>query len=279
MIARDESSAPWASTWATNTGTTWDYNFDLVALRQAAAETGASGKLHLHYYREIVPPSDRRGHASAVVSIAKKRAEWRNHVRLREVVWGVEPDIGRQNLIVLSPFYLDATEVTVAAFRASGLATEGPIQSWDGSSVPKKLSQDCVYTPTPDVFDDHPVNCLAQELARQYCQLRGGDLPSEAQLEYALGGTRSALYLWGEDEPRCEDAGFGRKGLTDAFAACPSDSFYSQPVSRPDHGRDVLVLPTGSIFDLAGNVGEHAVDAYDPPGGSCWTTPILFDPI
>jgi formylglycine-generating enzyme required for sulfatase activity len=46
--------------------------------------------------------------------------------------------------------------------------------------------------------------------------------------------------------------------------------------------RDVLILPTGAIFDLAGNVGEWSRDWFQGRDSACWRPDgpnLLHDPV
>ena len=45
----------------------------------------------------------------------------------------------------------------------------------------------CTWTSTPGGREDHPLTCVDWHSARSFCQFRGGDLPTEAQWEYAAG--------------------------------------------------------------------------------------------
>jgi formylglycine-generating enzyme required for sulfatase activity len=203
-------------------------------------------------------------------------AYWMGNPR---AAWALDTSIA-QRLVVLSPFYLDAAEVSVAAYReVIGGALGDPI-IFDGTFPPRKPADLCTYTPEPGPYDGHPVSCISQQQARRYCQTRpgGGDLPTEAQLEYVLGGLRSQLYLWGEDEPGCGDAAYGQPDGDLSGECAPTHDFHPFPINRPGYGRDVLELPTGVVVDLAGNVSEHARDVYQHLAGPCWAAPIHFDP-
>src|SRR5204863_9318693 len=48
----------------------------------------------------------------------------------------------------------------------------------------------------------------------------------------------------------------------------------------PPRLRDWLVLPTGTLFDLAGNLAEWALDRYSRQDEPCWNHPGVFvDPV
>jgi formylglycine-generating enzyme required for sulfatase activity len=184
--------------------------------------------------------------------------------------------VGR--IAVIAPFFLDLTEVTVSAFRASGLAVAGG----DGKSIDPKEGN-FPLAPPAEVCDyssaasadvaDRAVNCISWTLARRYCQLRGGDLPSEAEYEYAASGLRGDPYVWGRDDPTCPGVATNQYGYT----GCPSTpSTWLHPGVAT---RDRLVLTTGTVVDLSGNLTEWSRDAYQPPGGACWPSGIVHDPV
>ncbi|HZO17182.1 MAG TPA: SUMF1/EgtB/PvdO family nonheme iron enzyme [Polyangiaceae bacterium] len=186
-------------------------------------------------------------------------------------------------LVVLSPFYLDAHEATVADLRATG---EAPNYQWSGSRAGTSIFDWCTFTRQATAgFDNDnlPVNCNSWYRAQDYCLARGADLPSEAQLEYASGGLASRLYLWGLDEASCSDAVWGRCG--GILAGYPADCLPAMDIGGPapvgtQGARDRLELPTGVITDLAGNLHEWTLDAYQPLDGPCWVDRfVLTDPL
>jgi sulfatase modifying factor 1 len=187
------------------------------------------------------------------------------------LVFGLPTSVGppngaTQRLVALSPFYLDATEVTVAAFRSATLPDK---------PVPHSQRPDCTYTDIADgMLDALPLNCTIWSSARAYCLAIGADLPTEAQLEYAASGLRGDLYVWGNDEPACGDAVFGRI----PNEGCPTAVLPSPPGSG---ARDKLTLPGSAVdvVDVAGNLQEWAVDAWNVDGPPCWDTGVFHDPL
>lgn len=181
------------------------------------------------------------------------------------------------HLVVLSPFWLQSAGVSVGECRANpGCAAVARKQA-------PLLPGYCIYTPnagTPDA-EKLPVNCVSWGAARSYCMARGGDLPSMSEWEYAAGGLHGSLYVWGDDEPTCADAMFGRNA---------NHFFLGDDVCNPTHqvalegpfppgrgARDQLTLSDGStVYDLNGNLSSYARDAGDP----CeWPSGVLFDPV
>jgi formylglycine-generating enzyme required for sulfatase activity len=119
---------------------------------------------------------------------------------------------GWHRLVVLSPFFLDAREMTVAQARAAG-ANQTGLPTWSGSVSGTSTADWCTYTSRPGPRDSLPVTCITWNMARQLCQQRGADLPTEAQFEYVHGALRGALYPWGSDAPACDDDIWGRAGF------------------------------------------------------------------
>jgi formylglycine-generating enzyme required for sulfatase activity len=105
----------------------------------------------------------------------------------------------------VEPFFIDRTEVTVAAFTAcvrerrcdpyvrptEGLTLERvpAVRDWE-------IAQ-CNYG--RDDRQDHPMNCVSWREAGRYCIANGGELPTPDQWEFAARG-HDAPFLWGEYE-------------------------------------------------------------------------------
>jgi formylglycine-generating enzyme len=190
--------------------------------------------------------------------------------------------VAAPRLVVISSFYLEQTEVSVGAFRAAKLATAFDPGTDDGIATGEEMSDWCTFTSQPDASESLPVNCMSWAIARAYCTSRGGDLPTEAQLEYVAGALQSGLYVWGIDEPSCNDAIFARGPAWGTII--PSNCNLGDgiggplPVDRGDYARDVVELSSGGIFDIAGNLGELARDGYSDYESSCWQSGVVFDP-
>ena len=192
-----------------------------------------------------------------------------------------------ERLVVVSPFFLDAREVSVESYRrALGPAPAG-IGKWSGRERGDKLQDYCTFTAAPGPNDDLPVNCLTWNAARDYCLRAGRDLPTEAQFELAAAGQAGRLFVWGDDLPTCEDSVWGRQDPEQAAVAGPAANRCARPGSRglplptkrASVGRDVLRTPNGEVRDLAGNVAEWMWDGFQAANDPCWNKRgVLRDP-
>ena len=202
--------------------------------------------------------------------------------------------------VTVSPFRIDAYEVTVARFRryvAAGmpappanavmfprrgvLGPEGP-GAWPvvapyvaGMPLPNGMTADafCNWAPTPTSWESDPINCVDWNTAMAFCVWDGGRLPTEAEWEFAAryrpvrddtGNElrRGRRYPWGDREPTCDDANFNR-----CDTAYPRTT---RPVGAGANniGRQPSWL---GIYDLAGNLAEFTADHAESYAGDCWT--------
>ncbi len=192
------------------------------------------------------------------------------------------------HLVVLSPFFLQKIEVTVGAFRAGG-GNPRYVTPWGGSYTSGKALKDrCTFTPSPGPHEAIALNCVEWPPASDFCQKRGGDLPTEAQFEYVASALGGSFYVWGEDDPKCEDTVFARgwreMGLAPDDILCKPAKQGPGPLpfdsQENPRNLDRLVLPTGTVFDLIGNVHELSADFHGAPDGACWSKAgILTDPL
>ncbi|MEZ4316507.1 MAG: SUMF1/EgtB/PvdO family nonheme iron enzyme [Myxococcota bacterium] len=138
--------------------------------------------------------------------------------------------------VVVQPFALDTTEVSVADYQACAAAGKCP-------SVDLKLGP------------DHPASGLGIAEAQAVCEFRGGRVPSEAQWTRAHG---EATFPWGEASATCDRA----------VALGCGDQL--QPVGSGRQGAS----PFGAI-DMAGNVWEWATGVDGPVlrGGDMTSAP------
>jgi formylglycine-generating enzyme required for sulfatase activity len=187
----------------------------------------------------------------------------------------------------LPAFRIEATEVTVAAYRACVEA--GVCKAPPKGGGPAEIAKD----PIPATCnwdqpgrDDHPINCLLVAEADAYCAWNHGRrLPSIFELYWAglgsrrvseeqrLDGRKMPLYVWGRAEPEekklCWQRGrfAGTRGgvlgpIEEVKPPVAADLGTCAVASSPD---DVSAF---GVFDLAANVVEIGED---PRERSCWS--------
>lgn len=169
--------------------------------------------------------------------------------------------------VTLSPFWIDAFEVTVGQYRAC-------VESGTCRALSTDPERGCTYTDDPGEGERVAVGCVHIDDAVTYCDWDGGRrLPTEAEWERAARGTESRSYPWG-DSFDCTRAAAG------AGTACVNRAI-AGPV-------EVGSFPAGDtpegIHDMAGNVAEWVSDiaaAYssvavvDPVGATSGASRIL----
>ncbi len=195
--------------------------------------------------------------------------------------------------ITVSPFRLDAYEVTVARFRrfvAAGMPAppasavmfpRNVVLRPAGASWPTRTPATeadlpgsfCNWTPQPGGWESDPINCVDWLTAMAFCVWDGGRLPTEAEWEYAarqrplrdnVGNVLPAgrRYPWGDRSPTCDDANFNE--LDRGYPRS------TRPVGRTCN--NLGPAPAWlEIFDLAGNVTEMVSDHAESYGSNCWS--------
>ena len=142
--------------------------------------------------------------------------------------------------VVVPPFWIDRTEVSVGAYRACVDA--------GGCSRPARSSATCTY----DAGDpDLPVACVHWRDAEAYCRFASKRLPGEVEWEYAARGTFATPFPWGT--------------LASCSNAVTLVVDQSARTCQPRPAR-VGTHPGGaSVFgvqDMSGNVEEWTADWY-----------------
>ena len=153
---------------------------------------------------------------------------------------------GHSHEVALTPYELDRTEVTVAAYERCVSAGACP----PSGTAPGDPRFDRPTLPVVNVrWDD----------ARSYCAWAGGRLPTEAEWEFAARGPRGRDFPWGNLwNPHLANHGSLAHDPTDG-----TDGYlYLAPVgSFPDGA-----TPTG-LLDMAGNAAEWVSDLFDLDDG------------
>ncbi len=177
--------------------------------------------------------------------------------------------------VTVSSFCLDKTEVTTRAYLAcvdKGECERPPEKvSWPNVTEKDKQLYSALCNAGVKERGDHPINCVAWQMASTYCGKRGERLPTEAEWEFAARGASQRKYPWGDDAPTAKHLNACGKECAKWFAA------HGQKVTPmyddDDNGGYVGTSPAGSfpagasaagILDLAGNVWEWTADWFGP---------------
>jgi formylglycine-generating enzyme required for sulfatase activity len=144
------------------------------------------------------------------------------------------------------------TEVTVAEYRACygrGACTRPDTGDW------------CNWSRFRGEREQHPINCVSWNQARDYCAWVGGRVPSEAEWMWAAQGREAARpYPWGRAKPSC-----ARAVMAERESGCGTGATW--PVASKPRGvsRDGLHDMAGNVFEWTSTV-EH---------GGCGDTAVV----
>src|SRR5262249_33087826 len=126
-----------------------------------------------------------------------------------------------------------------------------------------------------------PLNCVKWRYADDFCAFEGGRLPTAAQLEYAAsvaGRSAKTAYAWGDDEPTCDRAVYGRWD-DDATGGTECASRGIGPVAVDQLATpNGDVTPTFGLVGLGGGMSAWTRDAAVPYEAACWARAPLHDP-
>jgi formylglycine-generating enzyme required for sulfatase activity len=142
--------------------------------------------------------------------------------------------------VIVAPFWMDRTEVTVGAYRDCVGAR--------ACARPERASASCTF----DAGDpDLPVSCVHWRDADAYCRFAKKRLPSEREWEYAARGPFATSFPWGT-----------ATSCTNAVTLVNDQSAKS---CAPKPARAGAHPAGGSVFgvqDMSGNVEEWTSDWY-----------------
>jgi formylglycine-generating enzyme required for sulfatase activity len=180
--------------------------------------------------------------------------------------------------VTLSPYCMDTTEVTVAAYKACsdrGECKRAPRENeWEGiTAFSHKLYDPLCNIREPKARANQPINCLDWELADAFCKAVGKRLPTEAEWEFATRGSDGRRYPWGDDPPT--NGGHLNACGTECLAWAKAHPDPDNPLRAMylfDDGF-ATTAPVGSfpkgaspfgLQDVVGNVWEWVSDWYAP---------------
>jgi len=163
---------------------------------------------------------------------------------------------------ITSPeFWIDRTEVTVAAYRGcvvAGSCRAGGLKMpfWKQEERPA-WAWACNWGKLDR--QDHPMNCVTWDHARSYCEWVEKRLPTEQEWERAARGSDGLKYPWGNSDygqdglvANIADETLGREKPRWPKAEGYDDGFY---VTAPVGSFPLGSSPEGAL-DLVGNVWE-----------------------
>jgi formylglycine-generating enzyme required for sulfatase activity len=142
--------------------------------------------------------------------------------------------------VVVPPFWIDRTEVTVGAYRSCVDAGT--------CAKPARTSASCTF----DAGDpDLPVSCMHWRDADTYCRAQGKRLPSESEWEYAARGPYATPFPWGP-AASCSNA-------VTLIVDQRADTCLPHPARVGTHPSGASVF---GVLDMSGNVEEWTGDWY-----------------
>ena len=183
-----------------------------------------------------------------------------------------------QHPVRLSPFCIDRYEVSLDKYV--GCSTSGACSRASKVNAPLDSFSDAqhkAYDPVCNENDragrgKHPVNCVSWDQAQKFCAQAGGQLPTEAQWEFAARGNDQRVYPWGDDQPNAKTgnacgtecvAWAKEHGVEGDFPGAMYDANDNFPTTAPIGSFAGGASQLG-IEDLVGNVAEWTADYYAP---------------
>ncbi len=153
-----------------------------------------------------------------------------------------DPENQPVHTVTVSPYWMEATEVTVAAYQE---CVDG------GGCTEPVIGTPCSYGNS--LANDHPINCVTWQQATDYCTWKGRRLPSEAEWEFAARSDSGRPYPWGTAVANCEFAHMFQMVSEQSTFGCDTND--TAPVGSYPNG----VSPYG-LLDMGGNVEEWVAD-------------------
>jgi len=160
------------------------------------------------------------------------------------------PDEKPGRKVRVGAFYIERTEVTVAAFREcvqAGACSGAKLDIDTYANGAENTAGNWACNWNKRGHENHPINCVVWAEADKYCRWKGGRLPTDNEWERAARGSDGRKYPWGN-----------RRGRAKASMSGNADGFKgTAPVGTFPGGAS----PFGAL-DMAGNVSEWTADWY-----------------
>ncbi len=155
----------------------------------------------------------------------------------------------------LNDYWIDETEVTFEMYDVC--VRSGACEPEVSSELHTILKAESLASPF-----SYPVIQVNWFMARNYCQWAGGDLPTEAQWEFAAGSRPEnslATFLWEEADPEdtedlCTYAHHNECSVDNKNGIDPAPIFV---------GKKLNGSTEQGVFDMAGNVYEWTKDVFE----------------
>jgi formylglycine-generating enzyme required for sulfatase activity len=162
--------------------------------------------------------------------------------------------------VFLENYHLSKSEITVEQYQkciSAGVCSEphwddSTCEIWNGQKQIRGVAMESIRG------KNKPITCINWHQARSFAKWVGGDLPTEAQWEYAIRSRGKTLkYAWGSDEVSCDYTVMDRLLGNPNGAGCDLNEV-----------ADVCDKPKGNteqgLCDMSGNVWEWILDEYQP---------------
>ncbi|PRQ10102.1 formylglycine-generating enzyme family protein [Enhygromyxa salina] len=159
--------------------------------------------------------------------------------------------------VTVSGFYIERTEVTVAAYQ-------GCVDA--GVCTAAATDIDCNYGNA--ALGDHPINCVTWQQAVDYCGWIDRRLPTEAEWELAAASPDSRTFPWGSGAATCALAHMISAAGDMGDYGCMTGM--TSPVEAYEDGASLI-----GALQMAGNVDEWVSDWF---AADYYTTGETTDP-